>query len=120
MLNSILAVGVLAPNRAAAASANIAPPCLWLAPFPTSISLPPSILHIVARPNSIFAGSLQAPRQTPVQALRLSLSEECRMTGLNSEPFKIAVVWRGDAEARKMASAGSLFAGGARLVGRFH
>jgi hypothetical protein len=47
---------------------------------------------------------VQAPRQTTVQVLRLSLSEECRMTGPTPNSYRIAIVWRGDAEARRAAT----------------
>src|SRR5580693_9528540 len=60
----------------------------------------------VAPPEPFQLGSKQAPHETPVQALHLSPSEECRMSGRHpqSKLYKIAVVWRGDAAARKAAT----------------
>src|SRR5262249_30307873 len=51
-------------------------------------------------------GSQQAPHETPVQALHLSPIEECHMSGRDpqSKLYKVAVVWRGDAAARKAAT----------------
>jgi hypothetical protein len=58
----------------------------------------------IAKTIIVQMGLKQAPRQTTVQVLRLSLSEECRMTGPTSKPYRIAIVWRGDAEQRKAAT----------------
>jgi hypothetical protein len=54
----------------------------------------------------LIAGSKQAPRQTPVQALRLSLREEVRMDGRNARSIrdKVTILWRGDAEMRRSAT----------------
>ena len=51
-------------------------------------------------------GSSRHPVRRPVQALRHSPSEECRMRGRNLDlkPYKIAILWRGDAEARQAAT----------------
>src|SRR6516165_3406531 len=51
-------------------------------------------------------GSSRHPVRRPVQALRHSPSEERRMHGrnLDPKPYKIAVLWRGDAEARQTAT----------------
>ena len=51
-------------------------------------------------------GSSRHPVRRPVQALRHSPSEERRMHGRNLDlkPYKIAILWRGDAEARQAAT----------------
>src|SRR5271170_2549497 len=56
----------------------------------------------VQRRFGIIAGT----HQTIVQALRHSLNEKCRMTEHKSSTKgpKIAVLWRGDAEARRSAT----------------
>ena len=46
----------------------------------------------------------QAPHQTSVQALRLSLSEKWCMTGRSLTPYSISIVWRGDDAARQVAT----------------
>jgi len=51
-------------------------------------------------------GSSRHPVRRPVQGLRHSPSEERRMHGRNLDlkPYKIAILWRGDAEARQAAT----------------
>ena len=52
----------------------------------------------------MIMGSSRHPVRRPVQALRHSLREERRMHGRNLKPYKIAILWRGDAEARHAAT----------------
>src|SRR5262249_57858237 len=56
--------------------------------------------------DKMALGSSRHPVRRPVQALRHSPSEECRMHGRNShlKSHKIAILWRGDAEARRAAT----------------